>query len=299
MSHFNYSSDCLCGHPRSTPKDTLPPSYYQLGGAKTLDDVRQLFRALSGLDASQIGVTEIFWTRESQRNQCRPFSNILPVVEEEKIVVLVKRQICSTELHNFTVVAILIKDILKTDLLKIVKNSLYEHILPVVKYLPRGRTDKILDCKCNFGEIQGGSKTFGCSAHISNKSKCKFNKRPADLNKGWKKFNLWGKPVVSDPNLESLTNLLADIASHSMCKYAPLSFSNMLAHSKNAPSCCIGQQFPSIFGGVTIVSDYTAHSHRDIFDYSSGAVAIFSFTNSEKKRKAISLFTSLCFPPQQ
>ena len=296
MSYFNYSnnSDCSCCNPVATPKDTLPPSYNQLGAAKSLQCVQELFVSLSGLDASLIKLQEIYWTREKPKNLCRPYKNVLSA--NEKLTVLVKRQTCESESHLYTVVAILIKDILDDELLNNVK-SFYEKILPVVKYLPRGRTDKIVDCKCNYGETQGGSKTFGCSAHAVNKSKCKFAKRPANLNKGRKKFDVVGKHVSNDPNLESVTNLLADIASHQMLKLAPLSFSNMLAHAKKAPSCCIGQQFPSIFGGVTLVADYTAHSHRDVYDCSKGAVAIFSFTNDPKNEKQFHCLPHYVFHP--
>ena len=290
MKYYSYSiryffyreKNCSCFNPTSTPVHTLPPSYNQLGAAQTLEELSQQFLTISGLDSSEVDIREVFWSSERPRNGCSPFHQILPVEKKKKVTILVKKQSCLSGSHIYSTIAIHVKNICDLTTLKDIKNTLYQHVLPKIKYRPRGRTDRIKGCNCNFRESRGGSETFGCSKHAK-QTVCKFKKIPKKTHSGRKKFDLIGNRLKNDPDLQNMSNLLADIASRSMSKFAPLSFLNMSDHAKNADSCCIGQNFTKIFGGVTFVSDYTAHIHRDAFDFKRGAVAIFSFKNHQKE----------------
>ena len=278
---FKREQTCLCFNQTATPVHAIPPSYSQLGAAQTIEELRQHFLTVSGLNSSELDVREVFWTSKRPKNACTPFDQILPIEEKKKVTILVKKQSCLSGTHVYSAIAILIKNVCDLPTLKDVKDTLYQRILPKIKYRPRKRTDRIKGCNCNFREMKGGSKTFGCSKHAK-QPLCKFKVIPKDPSKGRKKFDFLGNGLKNDPHLENTSNLLADIASRFLSKFAPVAFLNMSLHAKNADLCCIGRDFTKIFGGVTIVSDYTAHIHRDAYDYRGGAVAIFSFQNPQK-----------------
>ena len=71
---------------------------------------------------------------------------------------------------------------------------------------------------------------------------------------------------------------LSDIAGKLLQELAPDSFHNMFKHAENAKECQIGPE-TQIFGGVTLVSDYVAHPHKDAADFPLGVIALFSFCN--------------------
>ena len=77
----------------------------------------------------------------------------------------------------------------------------------------------------------------------------------------------------------------------------PDAFDNMTATDDLAQECRIGQKDKkgNAFSGVTAVTDFCAHSHRDNNNMDGGLtmVIIICLTNTIKKQLAISVFITL------
>ncbi len=56
-------------------------------------------------------------------------------------------------------------------------------------------------------------------------------------------------------------------------------FDNMRKHAEKAKECQLGKD-TGVFAGVTLVSDYVAHPHKDASDFAKGVIGLFSFKNA-------------------
>ena len=230
---------------------------------------------------NEIGFRELFWTRE-KTDPCQPYNEVIVIPESEKLSIFYKRQVCETENHSYCVVAVLIKDALELDTLQRAKHLVFSHLLPEINFIPRGTTDEVKGCQCNKGKKTGGTRSFGCSRHLRNSKVCKFNVRPQEEDSGRKKYEA-KRTKQDDPKVKELKNIAADTSSVNMQKYAPVAFHNLLKHAQKGKDCTIGSSSTKVFGGMTVVSDYTAHTHRDVSNLPEGAVGILSFKNPHKK----------------
>ena len=278
---LHYFRKCSCSDLLPTKLHALPSPYFQLGASSNLADLKNIFYEASGLLPNEIRFMELFWTRESP-NSCQPYNEVINIPEEAKIFILYKKQTCSTEDHSYSVVAILIKNALQPDILQSMEDLLFSTVLPRIKFAPRGSTDAFQGCDCNKRTEAGGTKSFGCARCKINPKVCKFYKLSKIEEHGRKQYDLQGRGRVNDPDLKKLIDTAADITSVNMEKFAPVAFSNLLNHAQKGRECTIGSASTKIFGGITIVSDYSAHLHRDAFDLPQGAVGIISFKNPRK-----------------
>ena len=273
----------MCSKVKPTKAHTLPSPYCQLGAFTRVFDLKKHFQDVSGLSLNEIGFRELFWTRE-KTHPCQPYNEVIVVPESEKLSIFYKRQICETEDHSYCVVAILIKDVLEPDTLQRAKHLVFSHLLPEIVFVPRGHTDQVNGCQCNKNKRKkkGETRSFGCSRNIVNSKVCKFNVIPREEGTRRKKYDIKNKHSIDDPKVEELSNIAADISSVNMQKYAPVAFQNLFKHAQKGTDCTIGSRSTKVFGGMTVVSDYAAHTHRDLSNLPEGAVGILSFKNPNK-----------------
>ena len=235
---------------------------------------------------NEIGFRELFWTREKTDDPCKPYNEVIVIPESEKLSIFYKRQVCETEDHNFCVVVVLIKDVLEQDTLQRAKHLVNSHLLPKVVFVDRTTTDEVKEgCQCNKkkSKKKGETRSFGCSRNKVVANVCKFNTRPQKEGTGRKKYDILATRTTDDPKVEELTNIAADTTNGNMQKYAPVAFHNLLKDAQKGKDCNIGSSSTKVFGGMTVVSNYTAHTHRDAFNLPGGAVGILSFKNPHKK----------------
>jgi len=275
----------------------LPSNYSHLGSGVSVNSIRLLFHRLSGLPIESIGVHELFWTSEVHLDQCRPYSKIFVPGKKEILTIFCTKQECRQD--PMRVIAIWDRGILEPKNLERITHDLFHHIVRNVEFVPRGSTDeadllcncnplskrKVKEAKSNNQRIKDitdkftGTKTFGCSKQLYGPV-CKFSYIPKGQNCR-KKFNLKSKPHgkdSDDPVMANLSHQLADIAGKRMQELAPDAFHNMLKHAEDAKDCQLGPE-TRVFGGVTLVSDYVAHPHKDAADFPLGVIALFSFRN--------------------
>ena len=289
---------CNCRSPCVKKKSNKPPSNYNhLGSGDSVKSIQKLFHRLSGIPLDNIGVHELFWTRAVHPDPCNPYSQVLVPNENEILTIFCTKQNCRRD--PLRVIGIWKRDILNPVFLEDCFQKLFHSIVPSVEFVTRGKTDEAkLGCQCNpvtkkkIEEAKKnnikrknitnkftGTKTFGCTKHKF-ANVCKFSSIPKTENCR-KKFNNKSLPHGTDSNHPVLADLLprlADIAGNCLKELAPDSFYNMFKHAQNAKDCQLGPE-TQIFGGVTLVSDYVAHPHKDASDFPLGVIALFSFRN--------------------
>jgi hypothetical protein len=198
------------------------------------------------------------------------------------------------------VLGIWVRDILNPKDLDECTSALFNHLVKKIDFVPRGSTDEVKPlCDCNprtkrtLAEAKEvgtkasaitdkftGTKTFGCTKRFA-ATVCKFSTIPTDGN-GRYKFNLYQRAHGADTNdsvLAEWSHRLADIAANCMEELAPEAFDNMREHAAKAKECQLGLD-TGVFAGVTLVSDYVAHPHKDASDFPKGVIGLFSFKNS-------------------
>ena len=289
---------CDCRSPRVIRQiNERPSNYNHLGSGDSVESIQKLFHRLSGLPLQNIGVHELFWTSAVHPDPCNPYSQIFVPGDQELLTIFCTKQECRRD--PLRVLGIWNRDILNPVFLDDCFQKLFYSIVPKIEFVPRGTTDETKpQCQCNpvtkrkikeankknikqkeITDKHTGTKTFGCTKHRHG-NVCKFSKIPKRENCR-KKYNLLSKPHGTDSNDPVLADLLpnlADIAGKRLQELAPDSFYNMFKHAENAKECQIGPQ-TQIFGGVTLVSDYVAHPHKDAADFPLGVIALFSFRN--------------------
>ena len=136
-----------------------------------------------------------------------------------------------------------------------------------VAQLPRGcaqNTKK--SCACNKNS-EGFSASFGCGKHKFEPI-CKYAKSKPERVLKFKS---------SDPQcsaeLSSVLNNLADLAGDHLLMVAPDAHRAMCPDGASS-SCRIGYRGKKPFSSVTLVSDFSAHTHTDRNNVAGGATAV-------------------------
>lgn len=139
-------------------------------------------------------------------------------------------------------------------------------------------------CACQgFDDSFGGASfSFGCSwSHFYNL--CKFSQSSKDA----RKFKLNSDNLAEEIDLEKQMEDLATILSPLYSRLAPDSHANQTAFETLAPACRIGRNPPSEgrpFSGVTAVSDFCAHAHRDDHNMNAGCTVIVTLNKPENRK---------------
>jgi len=142
-------------------------------------------------------------------------------------------------------------------------------------------TNAMKDCKCQGeGELKGASYTFGCS-YSNRHGGCKFAQRKKGPPR---KFKMMRKQMAHHVE-DSLTDIADQVASHHQL-ISPDSFANMERFSDVATDCRLGRvPGKRPYSGVTVVMDYSAHSHKDINNMDGGTTAIVTLRRPESMKK--------------
>ena len=157
---------------------------------------------------------------------------------------------------------------------------------------------KTCACQGLDQEMNGASFTFGCSWSMYFKG-CKFGRSSdPDAVRKFKMDDQKTKEYVNvDKNqleneLEQVLGKMATGLSQPFEVIAPDAYKNMTACSEMAKDCRIGfnkNEFgdpkPSVrpFSGVTCVSDFCAHAHRDSTNMVGGCTAVVTLTKPENR----------------
>ena len=144
------------------------------------------------------------------------------------------------------------------------------------------QTNKTRSCACQglSKEEGGASYSFGCSYNYFNGS-CKFwnsgeEPRTFNLNKTKKK----GK---EEEDLKALCDKLSDCVAPLLEDLAPDCHQNMTLFSEVASDCRLGSSGGRPFSGVTAVTDFCAHSHRDKNNMVGGCTVVVSLTRPHNR----------------
>ena len=121
----------------------------------------------------------------------------------------------------------------------------------------------------------GASYTFGCSWTMY-QNICKFC-RSSEVHK----FKL--KKKSAEEHLAALCEELTNTVSPAFKVMAPDSFNNMDLFSEVASDCRVGAPGNRVFSGVTCVSDFCAHSHKDTNNMIGGATAVVTLLRPEDR----------------
>ena len=269
----------------------IPPHYHHLGFASNLSGLKSLieqrFPNVVNSKEFQIGFYEIILSTDFCKDSCEPYKTVFQKLPNEKITIFYKISDCA--LHKYIVVCIIGHNFIeKCDLDKL-EEQLFNHILPKLKYTVRKSTNdlpikgkKKLRCDCNpLGG--GGTRSFGCGTSPANCTSCKFFKIPAQG--GRLKFDLELKRKTDDIACKDVCTLACDIATDFVRQAAPECYQNMSTFFSDASKCRIGSKEVNIFAGVTLVADYTAHSHVDYRDYHLSSAAVLSIQNKNQDPK--------------
>ena len=112
---------------------------------------------------------------------------------------------------------------------------------------------------------------------------CKYGKGgnlPGNIRKF--RLNKESKPE-DEKGLELTLNNLATLVSPLFARIAPDAYANMTQHEKEASDCRIGRGPGRPFSGVTAVSDFCAHSHKDTNNVNGGCTVVVSLLKPENR----------------
>ena len=111
---------------------------------------------------------------------------------------------------------------------------------------------------------------------------CKYGK--AGNRKDIKKFKL-SKEASEEKEKENedILQQLATAVSPVYADVAPDSYNNMTAFEPEADDCRIGLKHGKPFSGVTAVSDFCAHAHRDVNNMNAGCTVVLTLTKPENR----------------
>ena len=274
------ASALVCTCPKKVVKKIQafqrPPSYTHLGFGKTLTELEQkIYGNFVPLQKDRIGLHEIILCDSPLTDSCTPYSSTFKKPVTEKVTVFYR--IADCRVHKYLVICILHHGALHGPKLEDLKKLVFQEITPKIQYRQRSVTDKQIDkktglpCSCN---VDGGTKTFGCTTCVVNSTACKFYKKPKQENTGRQKFALETKR--DNATLKKVCETVCNMATDFVKNCAPLCYQNMADFSSDAIDCRIGTEPVNLFAAVTFVSDYSAHCHVDSNDNALGATVILS-----------------------
>ena len=143
-------------------------------------------------------------------------------------------------------------------------------------------SSKTCACQGLNDSYSGASFTFGCSWSMYFDG-CKYGK--AGNRSGINKFKLAKDATQeNEEQVETTLNSLATWVAPLYQRLAPDSYGNMTAFQKDAEDCRIGFHTAGRpFSGVTAVSDFCAHAHRDNNNMNAGCTVIVTLTKPENR----------------
>ena len=155
----------------------------------------------------------------------------------------------------------------------------------------KANSEKTCACQGLNDDFGGASYTFGCSwSEFQNG--CKYGNGRQDRN-----INKFRLSTTADSEKESekesevaeAMHRLSDDISPLYAQVAPDSFANMTAFEPEANDCRIGYNRAGLpkgqpFSGVTAVSDFCAHAHKDENNMRGGCTAIVTLTKPENRK---------------
>ena len=133
---------------------------------------------------------------------------------------------------------------------------------------------------CNCNNETSASYTFGCSWSMYFDG-CKFGK--GGNNPNIRKFKLTNGGEDKENEIENTLQNIATLVSPLYEKVAPDSYKNMTTYESIASDCRIGRKPGRPFSGVTAVSDFCAHAHRDTNNMNAGCTLIVSLLKPENR----------------
>ena len=99
------------------------------------------------------------------------------------------------------------------------------------------------------------------------------------------KFKLKNAPKEKEKENEDILQQLASAVSPIFADVAPDSYNNMTAFETLAKDCRIGTNSNGKpFSGVTAVSDFCAHAHRDHNNLEGGCTVVLTLTKPENRQ---------------
>ena len=110
---------------------------------------------------------------------------------------------------------------------------------------------------------------------------CKYGK--GGNNPNIRKFKLTNGGEDKENEIENTLQDIATLISPLYEKVAPDSYKNMTTYESIASDCRIGRKPGRPFSGVTAVSDFCAHAHRDTNNMNAGCTLIVSLLKPENR----------------
>ena len=207
--------------------------------------------------------------------------------ETEKYCVIVKTRPGHQCEFSWLVVSIIQWAAVPSHLADTAYSTISETVARAASETERGcgeNTKKTCACQGQGGSQGGASYTFGCSWSMYTGGLCKFGpSKPGQA----RRFKLEKNPSPEEPELEKICDELADCVSLMFQQVAPACFNNMTLFSDLAQDCRIGSgSVGRPFSGVTVVSDFCAHQHKDINNMVGGSTVVLSLIKPENRDKS-------------
>ena len=275
------SCDCMNSSQQALAPDT-GPYYVHLGHARTLPELRTLFEGRCRVTGNALRMEKIKYVpREGKTSLGCPVAKyiIRRSSLEEKYLVACKHRLGHKCEYTWTVTLIIAWDGLNR---KIADNAydIFSHKLSNFGLETRRQCDSNSNqtCACQGADDKssGASYTFGCSWSMYFNS-CKFAKSSGTV----RKFRL--DDEAQEEELEDQSHLLATAIAPIFKRLAPQSFGNMTAYESLGSDCRIGLKRGRPFSGITTVTDFCAHAHKDRNNMNGGTTVIVTLTRPENR----------------
>ena len=275
------SCDCMNSSQQALVPDT-GPYYVHLGHARTLPELRSLFEGRCGVKGDALRMEKIKYVpREGKTAMGCPVAKYIVRRrnEEEKYLIACKHRLGHKCEYAWTVTLIIAWEGLNRKLADnaydIFSNKLANFGLETRRQCD-SNSNQTCACQGADDKSSGASYTFGCSWSMYFNS-CKFAKSSGTV----RKFRL--DDEAEEEELEDQSHLLATAISPIFKRLAPQTFGNMTAYESLGSDCRIGLKRGRPFSGITTVTDFCAHAHKDRNNMNGGATVIVTLTRPENR----------------
>ncbi len=281
------SQTCSC----QSSETSQPPPYHQFGYASHKSILERNFKKKYG---ESVSLHEMFYCENETAYSCNPSGHTFKPEPDVKVSVFYTRHPSACIKHRYMVITLIVWSALEEKTLKRMDHYLRSNFLQERKENKgtRGNFSACTSCSkkncgrkgekqhppCTCNLFPASAWSYGCAKKI-NADICKWNVE-ATQSEGRQRFSLDGK----EDNLafKNFCYKAADNLSAIAMKYVPQAVANNFKYLEPAIDCQLGGiEAPRCFAGISINSDYCAHSHVDRNDYQFGTNAILSF-RSEK-----------------
>jgi len=243
---------------------------------KTSPDVEGIRKWVSEMaDGRSFHIQELIYHKDSI-DECEAYETLLDLSKYKINVFYRRNNLFECETHRFIVVLILINDVFDNTFADDCYHTANQ-VVPILKLKPNVRAANHLRfCSCNHFPTSV-THSFGC-LKINTCKHCRHGHSIPPINQF--KISNSTKPYYSDleSSLKEKCFIIADKASEIVKQFCPLAFKNM-SQNLSTSTCGIGHCLPLIFGGCSIVSDYTAHRHFDNNNVDNGLTGLVTFKN--------------------